>query len=144
MKKKYETPRKTRNYNFKFDIDLQELIETQPNKSKFMNELVRKEKERLERIERIKARQELKTGKHEHRTKSCICNQIPQIHKDTRHVRAGERLSGYMGEYHETQAGKVCRIPERTTCPNECKNLLRHAESRAKPIQRRNRFTQRI
>jgi len=63
MKKKYETPRKTRNYNFKFDIDLQELIETQPNKSKFMNELVRKEKERLERIERIKARQELKNKK---------------------------------------------------------------------------------
>ena len=63
MKKKYETPRKTRNYNFKFDIDLQELIETQPNKSKFMNELVRKEKERLERIERIKARQEFKNKK---------------------------------------------------------------------------------
>ena len=60
MKKKYETPRKTRNYNFKFDIDLQEFIESHPNKSKFMNGLVRKEKERLERIERIKARQALK------------------------------------------------------------------------------------
>lgn len=60
MKKKYETPRKTRNYNFKFDIDLQELIESQPNKSKFINGLVRKEKERLERIERIKVKQRLK------------------------------------------------------------------------------------
>lgn len=63
MKKKYETPRKTRNYNFKFDIDLQELIEAQPNKSKFMNRLVRQEKERLERIERMKAKQALKNKK---------------------------------------------------------------------------------
>lgn len=63
MKKKYETPRKTRNYNFKFDIDLQELIEAQPNKSKFMNRLVRQEKERLERIERMKAKQALKEKK---------------------------------------------------------------------------------
>lgn len=63
MKRKYETPKKTRNYNVRFDYDLKEFIESQPNKSEFLNKLVRQEKERIERAERIKIEQMLKSMK---------------------------------------------------------------------------------
>lgn len=63
MKRKYETPKKTRNYNVRFDYDLKEFIESQPNKSEFLNRLVRQEKERIERAERVKIEQILKSMK---------------------------------------------------------------------------------
>lgn len=63
MKRKYETPKKTRNYNVRFDYDLKEFIESQPNRSEFLNRLVRQEKERIERVERVKIEQILKSMK---------------------------------------------------------------------------------
>lgn len=63
MKRKYETPKKTRNYNVRFDYDLKEFIESQPNRSEFLNRLVRQEKERIERAERVKIEQILKSMK---------------------------------------------------------------------------------
>ena len=63
MKRKYETPKKTRNYNVRFDYDLKEFIESQPNKSEFLNRLVRQEKERIERADRVKIEQILKSMK---------------------------------------------------------------------------------
>lgn len=63
MKRKYETPKKTRNYNVRFNYDLKEFIESQPNRSEFLNRLVRQEKERIERAERVKIEQILKSMK---------------------------------------------------------------------------------
>lgn len=63
MKQKYETPKKTRNYNVRFDYDLKEFFESQPNRSEFLNRLVRQEKERIERAERVKIEQILKSMK---------------------------------------------------------------------------------
>lgn len=37
---------KTRNYSIRFDLDLQEFIGKQPNLSRFINDLIRKEKEK--------------------------------------------------------------------------------------------------
>ena len=47
-RKKLEELRKTRNYSIRFDSYLKYFIESHPNKSKFINELIRKEKERIE------------------------------------------------------------------------------------------------
>ena len=51
---------KTKVKSFRFDIDLEEFVESHENKSEFINSLVRKEKERLEAIEASKVKITLK------------------------------------------------------------------------------------
>ena len=54
------TMNKTKVKSVRFDIDLEEFIESHENKSEFINSLVRKEKERLEAIEASKVKITLK------------------------------------------------------------------------------------
>ena len=54
------TINKTKVKSVRFDIDLEEFIESHENKSEFINSLVRKEKERLEAIEASKVKITLK------------------------------------------------------------------------------------
>lgn len=51
MKKKYKVPKKTRVYSLRFDYDMLDFIEKQPNLSKFINTLIRKEMDRLVELE---------------------------------------------------------------------------------------------
>ena len=55
--RKLAEPRKTKVYSVRFDADLERFINSVPNKSEFINFLIRKEKERAERVERIKVRE---------------------------------------------------------------------------------------
>ena len=57
--RKLAEPRKTKVYSVRFDADLERFINSVPNKSEFINFLIRKEKERDERVERIKVREML-------------------------------------------------------------------------------------
>ena len=57
--RKLAEPRKTKVYSVRFDADLERFINSVPNKSEFINFLIRKEKERAERGERIKVREML-------------------------------------------------------------------------------------
>ena len=57
--RKLAEPRKTKFYSVRFDADLERFINSVPNKSEFINFLIRKEKERAERVERIKVREML-------------------------------------------------------------------------------------
>jgi hypothetical protein len=57
--RKLAEPRKTKVYSVRFDADLERFINSVPNKSEFINFLIRKEKERVERVERIKVREML-------------------------------------------------------------------------------------
>ena len=57
--RKLAEPRKTKVYSVRFDADLERFINSVPNKSEFINFLIRKEKERAERVERIKDREML-------------------------------------------------------------------------------------
>lgn len=57
--RKLAEPRKTKVYSVRFDADLESFINSVPNKSEFINFLIRKEKERVERVERIKVREML-------------------------------------------------------------------------------------
>lgn len=47
--RKLAEPRKTKVYSVRFDADLERFINSVPNKSEFINFLIRKEKERAER-----------------------------------------------------------------------------------------------
>ena len=58
MKQKYKVPKKTRVYSLRFDYDMLDFIEKQPNLSKFINTLIRKEMDRLVKLE---TNEELKT-----------------------------------------------------------------------------------
>ena len=49
-RKKLIEPRKTKARAVRFDIDLEEFINSHANVSKFINGLVRKEKERMEAV----------------------------------------------------------------------------------------------
>lgn len=51
---------KTKVKSFRFDIDLDEFVESHENKSEFINSLVRKEKERIEVMEASKVKITLK------------------------------------------------------------------------------------
>lgn len=51
MKQKYKVPKKTRVYSLRFDYDMLDFIEKQPNLSKFINTLIRKEMDRLVELE---------------------------------------------------------------------------------------------
>lgn len=51
MKRKYKEPKKTKVYSLRFDYDMLDFIEKQPNLSKFINTLVRKEMDRLIELE---------------------------------------------------------------------------------------------
>ncbi len=57
--RKLAEPRKTKVYSVRFDADLERFINSVPNKSELINFLLRKEKERVERVERIKVREML-------------------------------------------------------------------------------------
>lgn len=57
--RKLAEPRKTKVYSFRFDADLERFINSVPNKSEFISFLIRKEKEWVERVERIKVREML-------------------------------------------------------------------------------------
>ncbi len=57
--RKLAEPRKTKVYSVRFDADLERFINSVPNKSELINFLIRKEKERVERVERIKVREML-------------------------------------------------------------------------------------
>lgn len=57
--RKLAEPCKTKVYSVRFDADLERFINSVPNKSEFINFLIRKEKERAERVERIKVREML-------------------------------------------------------------------------------------
>ena len=57
--RKLAEPRKTKVYSVCFDTDLERFINSVPNKSELINFLIRKEKERVERVERIKVREML-------------------------------------------------------------------------------------
>ena len=57
--RKLAEPRKTKVYSVRFDRDLERFINSVPNKSELINFLIRKEKERVERVERIKVREML-------------------------------------------------------------------------------------
>ena len=57
--RKLAEPRKTKVYSVRFDADLERFINSVPNKSEFINFLIRKEKERAERVERSKVREML-------------------------------------------------------------------------------------
>ena len=46
--------------SIRFDVDLERFIESQENKSEFINSLVRKEKERIENMETSKVKITLK------------------------------------------------------------------------------------
>ena len=52
--RKLAEPRKTKVYSVRFDADLERFINSVPNKSEFINFLIRKEKDRAERVDRIK------------------------------------------------------------------------------------------
>lgn len=54
------TMNKTKVKSFRFDIDLDEFVESHENKSEFINSLVRKEKERIEVMEASKVKITLK------------------------------------------------------------------------------------
>lgn len=51
MKQKYKVPKKTRVYSLRFDYDMLDFIEKQPNLSKFINTLIRKEMDRRVELE---------------------------------------------------------------------------------------------
>lgn len=57
--RKLAEPRKTKVYSFRFDADLESFINSVPNKSELINFLIRKERKRVERVERIKVREML-------------------------------------------------------------------------------------
>ena len=57
--RKLAEPRKTKVYSVRLDTDLERFINSVPNKSELINFLIRKEKERVERVERIKVREML-------------------------------------------------------------------------------------
>ncbi len=57
--RKLAEPRKTKVYSVRFDADLERFINSVPNKSELINFLLRKEKEWVERVERIKVREML-------------------------------------------------------------------------------------
>ena len=57
--KKLAEPRKTEVYSIRFDSDLESFINSVPNKSELINFLVRQERKRVERVERIKVREML-------------------------------------------------------------------------------------
>ena len=59
MKTKYKKPKKTRNYNIRFDYDMKEFIEAQPNLSRFINRLVRDEMDRQLELEKIEIENKL-------------------------------------------------------------------------------------
>lgn len=52
--------KKSKVKSIRFDVDLERFIESQENKSEFINSLVRKEKERIENMETSKVKITLK------------------------------------------------------------------------------------
>lgn len=59
MKTKYKEPKKTRNYSIRFDYDMLDFIQEQPNLSKFINKLIRDEMDRQFELEKIEIENKL-------------------------------------------------------------------------------------